>query len=97
MKMEYFLGIRGIQFIWNGTNSDPEIGYKGYIFNAWDVQEGVEEMYESEVECGMRRMRGGWQEWGARNPKAVKALLDDYIWTMELDKPKRKKTTRRSY
>ena len=79
--MAYFLGIRGIQFIWNGAWSDPQIVYKGYIFNAWDIQEGVEDMYDDYVKDGyIKPVKGGWQEWGSKNPKSVKALLDDYIY-----------------
>lgn len=79
--MAYFLGIKGIQFIWNGAWSDPQIVYKGYIFNAWDIQEGVEGMYDDYVKDGyIKPVKGGWQEWGSKNPKTVKALLDDYIY-----------------
>lgn len=93
--VDYFLGIKGAKWIWNGAWSDPLIEYKKHILNAWDVQEGVENMYEDYISEGyIRRCKGGWQEWGAKNPQAVKALMDDYIWAMDEAKPKRKTTKR---
>lgn len=101
---QYFLGIKGVEFIWRGAWSDPLIVYKRHTFNAWDVQEGVELMYDSYVEQKyIKPVKGGWQEWGAKNPTDVKAMLDDYIWAEKEAKktstPKKKapakKTTRR--
>lgn len=90
--MQYFLGIKGIEFIWRGEWSDPLIRYKRHTFNAWDVQEGVESMYDDYVQEGyIKPVKGGWREWGAKNPKSVKALLDDYIWAAKESQPKKKK------
>lgn len=89
--VDYFLGIRGAEWIWNGAWSDPQIRYRGHILNAWDVQEGVESMYDDYVSDGyIKPCKGGWKEWGAKNPRSVKALMDDYIWAMEEAKPKKK-------
>ena len=89
--VDYFLGIRGAVWIWNGAWSDPQIRYKGHILNAWDVQEGVESMYDDYVSDGyIKPCKGGWKEWGAKNPKSVKALMDEYIWAMDEANPKKK-------
>ena len=89
--VQYFLGIRGAVWIWNGTQSDPQIRYKRHILNAWDVQEGVEDMYDEYVSDGtIHPYPGGWQEFGARNPSVVKALMDDYIWAMDEANPRKK-------
>lgn len=41
-------GVKGTRYIWHGEWSDPEIYYKGYIFNVYDVEEGIE---EEDLEC----------------------------------------------
>lgn len=89
--VDYFLGIRGAVWIWNGAWSDPQIRYKGHILNAWDVQEGVESMYDDYVSDGyIKPCKGGWKEWGIKNPRSVKALMDEYIWAMDEANPKKK-------
>ena len=52
-KIDYYRGIRGIQFIWHGTNSDPELSYDGKTVNYWDVEDTLWEQYKDE-----RKMKG---------------------------------------
>lgn len=92
--MQYFLGIRGVEFIWNGAYSDPQIKYKRTIFNAWDIQEGLEDMYDEYVKEGyIKPVKGGWQEYYSKHPAEVKAYLDDILFAWSLSKPKRKTAT----
>ena len=46
--MEYFRGIRGIRFIWHGTNADPELSYRGKTVNYWDVENTLWEEYKED-------------------------------------------------
>ena len=95
--MTNWLGIKGIEHIWNGAWSDPEIMYKGYIFNEWDVQEDLGEMYDEYVKSGyIKPYKDGWKEWASKNPKTVKAELDDLIYAgcaTRVKKPKKKQAS----
>lgn len=34
-------GIPGIDFEWRGSQNDPMLHYKGHVFNAHDMQDGL--------------------------------------------------------
>lgn len=36
-------GVEGTRYIWHGEWADPEIYYDGYLFNYWDVMDGLSE------------------------------------------------------
>lgn len=38
-------GIEGIGFEWRGPWNDPMLHYKGHVFNAHDMQDGLWESY----------------------------------------------------
>lgn len=51
-------GVKGTRYIWHGEWSDPEIYYRGRLFNAWDIEEGLSEdpsvdEARSELECAL--------------------------------------------
>lgn len=41
MNKNYWCGIRGVYQIWHGQWADPEVKYKNYICNEWDLQESM--------------------------------------------------------
>lgn len=41
MNKNYWCGIRGVYQIWHGQWADPEVRYKNYICNEWDLQESM--------------------------------------------------------
>ena len=41
MNKNYWCGIIGVYQIWHGQWSDPEVRYKNYICNEWDLQESM--------------------------------------------------------
>ena len=45
---KWYRGCEGVEFIWNGTQSDPELKYKDKIFNYWDVEDAMWEMFSDE-------------------------------------------------
>ena len=51
-KYSYFYGIKGVRFIWHGTNSDPELSYKGIVLNYFFVEDYFWE-YCKEVHPGL--------------------------------------------
>ena len=47
---EDWFGIKGAKYIWRGSMSDPQVSYKGYLYNYWDVMEFVGDIMDSEFE-----------------------------------------------
>lgn len=41
MNKNYWCGIRGVYQIWHGQWADPEVRYKNYICNEWDLQDSM--------------------------------------------------------
>lgn len=37
--MGNYRGIPKVEFIWNGSWSDPQLKYKGHLFNYWDIED----------------------------------------------------------
>lgn len=46
MNYPYMLGIKGIQFVWHGEWSDPEVIIKRKRFNYWDIEEIIWDIVE---------------------------------------------------
>ena len=56
-----YRGVEGSRFIYHGEWSDPEVYYKGYLFNAWDIEDDIseEELSDSDaVESRLEMMLG---------------------------------------
>ena len=39
VEPDWFYGIQGIEFIWHGEQSDPEVAYNGKIYNYFDLED----------------------------------------------------------
>ena len=48
-KKEYFYGIKPIEFIWNWTQSDPEVKYKDFTMCYRDLETSLYELWQDEV------------------------------------------------
>lgn len=49
-KIDYYRGIRGVQFIWHGSTSDPELSYRGKVVNYWDVEDTIWQEYKEDMQ-----------------------------------------------
>ena len=38
---ESYRNVDGVEMIWHGTQSDPELEYDGYKFNYWDIEDAM--------------------------------------------------------
>ena len=75
--MKNWYGIEGISFIWNGEWSDPEIEYKGYIFNSYDIEYAFyEDWKESNSDIP-------FEDYMVMAGESVKEYLDDCTSTKE--------------
>lgn len=49
LNEEWFRGCEGVEFIWNGTQSDPELEYLEHRFNYWDIEDALWDMFLEET------------------------------------------------
>ncbi len=47
-KQQWWFDIPGAKHIYHGDWSDPEIQYKGFSLNYWDVIDGMSDVYRDE-------------------------------------------------
>lgn len=68
-------GIHGIGFEWRGSQRDPMLHYKGHVFNAHDMQDGLWENYQEDLETGYTSLE--WEEYVRDN---ATNYLDDALF-----------------
>ena len=76
-KAPLWYGIEGIHLIWHGEWSDPELLYKGKLFNYWDIDEGMYSIFQEET--GLNDT-DEYNEWMTNNKETVINYLDDVIF-----------------
>lgn len=85
--MGNFYGIPGIKFISHGEWSDPEVEYKGYTFNYWDIEDSLYDLFKQEFEpyeddLYVNRDTGevlSFEDWLNQNKDLVYSELDDFV------------------
>lgn len=45
MAENNYRGTENVEFIWNGTQSDPQLRYDGKLFNYWDIEDALWDMF----------------------------------------------------
>lgn len=79
MENKYAFGVPGLHYVWNGTNADPMVIYKGLIFNYWDVEDGIANMMSEDL--GSSDISDDdWCAWVKSNRIAIWSMLDDWIF-----------------
>ena len=73
MANNNYRGTENVEFIWNGTQSDPQLRYDEKLFNYWDIEEALWEMFEEENPD--LDLSGEW----ADDAVMVDALFDKYV------------------
>ena len=68
-------GIPGIGFEWRGSQSDPMLHYKGHVFSGNDMQDGLWENYQEDLETGYTSLE--WEEYVREN---ATSYLDDALF-----------------
>lgn len=67
----YLYGIRGVYFIWHGTNADPEVYYKGKTVNYYDVDNTMwDEFKETHSDPDK------FPEWCRKKSNEIKELIN---------------------
>ena len=73
-------GVDGVEFIWNGAWSDPELKYQDKIFNSHDVEDALWEDYSEECkEAGKTPTEDEFDNWVLENKHLVYEYLDNLI------------------
>ena len=72
---QYFYGIYGIHFIWNGDTADSLVRYKGKTVNYYDVETTMWERYCEEFGLTDVKDDVHWQQWVKKNARQVKEVI----------------------
>lgn len=65
----WYRGCEDVEFIWNGTQSDPELEYLGHRFNYWDIEDALWQMFLEET---------GHEDSESDDPE-VEAEFDEFV------------------
>lgn len=49
-EKRWFYGIKGVEFIWHGVTADPEVKYKGKLYNYYELEDTLYEIFEETSE-----------------------------------------------
>lgn len=71
--MANYRGTENVEMIWNGTQSDPELLYDGRLFNYWDIEDALYDMFAEENPD--LDLSGEW----AYDAVLADALFDKYV------------------
>ncbi len=75
-----FYEIDGVEYKYNGDWSDPQIKYKGYTFNYYDLEEMLLASYKEEVsEKSINEHTKTFEQFLKENPDVVYSKLEDMI------------------
>lgn len=69
-----WMGIKGARWIWHGEWADPEVVYRGYCLDYFDIEQGLLELYRQENPGD--RNDEGFDDWMREHPDDVKDQLD---------------------
>ena len=72
--MGNYRGCESVEFVWNGTQSDPDLFYNGYTFNYYDIDDALYEMYCEENEID------GYDGFDEYVCEVAPSYLDDVIF-----------------
>lgn len=80
MKKSYFYGIYGIEFIWHGQWSDPELIWHKKSFNYYDVETPLYEYYRQECdENGTKPNDDDFSTWIKKNAYLARECLQNLL------------------
>ena len=71
-----FYGVPGIRFIWHGEWADPELEWNGMLFNYFDLETPLWEVYREECqEAGVPTDDDKFGEWVREHADIAKEYL----------------------
>lgn len=77
---KWFYGIYGIQFIWRGEWSDPELIWHGKSFNYFDIENPLWECYNEECEeTGIQPNIDEFGDWVKKNAYLAREFCQNII------------------
>jgi len=79
MTKQYFYGIYGIHFIWNGNAADSHLRYKGKTVNYYNVENTLWERYKEEFPNDkwedLMTDDARWKRWVKSHSSEVKEII----------------------
>lgn len=82
LKEGQYRGAKNVQFVGHGEWSDPDLVYKGYTFNYWDIENALWDMFledtgHTDSESGVPEVEAEFDEYVRNN---IDNYLDDVIY-----------------
>lgn len=83
---EEYMYVKDADYIDRGNWSDGAVRYKGFIYNAYDIQEGLGEAFESYLREEGKEVPSDnsyyaeFNKWIKENPDLVKSETEELIW-----------------
>ena len=72
-----YRGCKGVEFVWHGQWSDPELRYKGFTFNYWDIENALWDFFLEET--GHKDSDSGEPDVEREFDGYVQANCEDYL------------------
>ncbi len=66
--MGFFYGVEGVEFVWNGTQADPYVEYKGRTYNYYDLEQPLWDEFKEET--GIEDTEA-FEKWVQADPERV--------------------------
>lgn len=77
LRESFYRGNRDIEFVWHGEWADPELIYKGYSFNYWDIEDAL--WYDFLEEKGYKDSQAEDPEVEKEFDSYVQSRASDYL------------------
>lgn len=72
VEPDWFYGVDGVEYIWHGEYADPEVWYKGELFNYYDLEDWL---YSDFIETTGSKDSDEFAKWVKNNPNNVYSAL----------------------
>lgn len=74
-----FYGVKNVYMISHGEWADPEIKYKNYLFNYYDLEDTLNEQYEEDKQAGNIDKSISFEDYIKDNQDSIYEMLDNAI------------------
>lgn len=79
-KQQWWFDIPGAKYYYHGDWADPEVVYKGFSLNYWDIQEGLYEIWKEENPDGNENDFDQWFEQQGGAGGVIEGELDNCVY-----------------
>lgn len=76
-------GVSDVYYIGHGVGAEPELEYKGHIFDYWEVEDALADLLSEDLELDWDSeiSADDWFSWIKNNHETIRGLLDEWLIT----------------